>query len=148
MAEPLSFAASIIAVVDVAGKAVSLSFKLKSLWDEIKDVPSVLLEKAEELQVLEEFLRNAENQVLITPMPNLVWNNKMMQQSIRTARSALEDLQRTIDALNTQVTNSRRHIRKIAATKAALRKKDIQGLEQKLDRALNLYRMVQMHYIT
>ncbi|WYZ44027.1 hypothetical protein EsH8_VII_000463 [Colletotrichum jinshuiense] len=148
MAEALGFAASVIAVVDVAGKAVTLSMKIKSLWDEIKDVPSVLLKKAEEVQFLDELLQNAENQVIATPAPNPAWNNEMMQRTIYKARSALDDLQKTIDALSVRVTDPRRHVRKLAPTKAALRKKDVHDLEQKLDWALNLHQMAQMQYLT
>ncbi|KAJ0359334.1 hypothetical protein COL154_008363 [Colletotrichum chrysophilum] len=74
MAEALGTVASVIAVVDLAGKAVTVSFKLKSLWDEVKDLPETLLEKAEELQDLDDFLRDAESNAANNPLPNSVWN--------------------------------------------------------------------------
>ncbi|KAF6818103.1 hypothetical protein CSOJ01_01984 [Colletotrichum sojae] len=136
MAEALGLAASVVAVVDVTGKAFALIFKLKSLWDELKDAPSFLLEKAEELQDLEEFFLDAETQAAATPIPRSLWNDAMIQKSIRKARAAMSDLQDAVDGLSVQVNHKRTHRRKLAAAKIVIKKDSLEAMERKLDRAL------------
>ncbi|KAF6827915.1 hypothetical protein CPLU01_08841 [Colletotrichum plurivorum] len=128
MAEALGLAASVIAVVDVTGKAFALSFKLKSLWDEVRDAPALLLEKAEVLQDLEQFF---------------------LDKYIGKARAAMSDLQDAIDTLSVQVNDKRRYRRKLAAAKVVIKKDSLEAIERKLDRALSLYKLAQgLYYAT
>ncbi|KAF6809873.1 hypothetical protein CMUS01_13597 [Colletotrichum musicola] len=146
MAEALGLASSVIAIVDVTGKALALSFKLKSLWDEVRDAPALLLEKAEELQDLEDFFLDAETQAATTPIPKSLWNDAMIQKSIGKARAAMRDLQDSIDSLGVQVNDKRRHRRTLAAAKVVIKKDSLEAMERKLNRALSLYRMAQGLY--
>ncbi|EQB54021.1 hypothetical protein CGLO_06190 [Colletotrichum gloeosporioides Cg-14] len=147
MAEALGTAASVIAVIDLAGKAVTLTFKLKCLWDEVKDVPAALLEKAEELQYLDEILRDDEIHAANNPLPTPAWNDAIMQKAMGRARAAMEDLQMTLDAHNSSLEDKRRHRRKFAAARAVLQKDSLAAMERKLDNALRLYRMAENRYI-
>ncbi|KAF4810839.1 hypothetical protein CGCTS75_v014467 [Colletotrichum tropicale] len=147
MAEALGTAASVIAVIDLAGKAVTLTFKLKCLWDEVKDVPAVLLEKAEELQYLDEILRDDEIHAANNPLPTPAWNDAIMQKAMGRARAAMEDLQMTLDAHNRSLEDKRRHRRKLTAARVVLQKDSLVAMERKLDNALRLYRMAESRYI-
>ncbi|KAI8161992.1 hypothetical protein KHU50_008010 [Colletotrichum sp. SAR 10_65] len=147
MAEALGTAASVIAVIDLAGKAVTLTFKLKCLWDEVKDVPAALLEKAEELQYLDEILRDDEIHAANNPLPTPAWNDAIMQKAMGRARAAMEDLQMTLDAHNRSLENKRRHRRKFAAARVVLQKDSLVAMERKLDNALRLYKMAESRYI-
>ncbi|KAH9230211.1 hypothetical protein K456DRAFT_545228 [Colletotrichum gloeosporioides 23] len=147
MAEALGTAASVIAVIDLAGKAVTLTFKLKCLWDEVKDVPAALLEKAEELQLLDEILRDDEIHAANNPLPTPAWNDAIMQKAMGRARAAMQDLQMTIDAHNRSLEDKRRHRRKFAAARVVLHKESLVAMERKLDTALRLYKMAESRYI-
>ncbi|KAF4920777.1 hypothetical protein CGCVW01_v006573 [Colletotrichum viniferum] len=147
MAEALGTAASVIAVIDLAGKAVTLTFKLKCLWDEVKDVPAALLEKAEELQLLDEILRDDEIHAANNPLPAPAWNDAIMQKAMGRARAAMEDLQMTLDAHNRSLEDKRRHRRKLTAARVVLHKESLLAMERKLDNALRLYRMAESRYI-
>ncbi|KAL3296383.1 Ankyrin repeat-containing protein [Colletotrichum asianum] len=138
MAKALGTVASVIAVVDLAGKAVTVSFKLKSLWDEVKDLPDTLLEKAEELQDLDDFLRDAESNAANSPLPNL--------NAISKARAAMEDFQRTLDIHIHSLADKRRRKKKLAAAKIVFQKGSLEAMERKLDRALRLFKMAQNQY--
>ncbi|OLN86775.1 hypothetical protein CCHL11_07881 [Colletotrichum chlorophyti] len=102
MAEALGIASSVIAIVDITGKAVSLSFKLESLWYDIKDVPAVLLEKVEELQNLKEILHDAETQASAMLMPNPALSNAIVQKHLGKARAAFDGFQNTIETHHAQ----------------------------------------------
>ncbi|KAK7433672.1 hypothetical protein Landi51_13834 [Colletotrichum acutatum] len=99
IAEAIGLATSVIAVAEVTGKAIGLTLKIKSLWREVKNVPTVLLEKAEELQDLDDYLKDAEAQTASSPISKSIINDEIMQKSLRRARAALADIQNTIDGL-------------------------------------------------
>ncbi|KAI8274583.1 hypothetical protein K4K56_001692 [Colletotrichum sp. SAR 10_98] len=135
MAEALGLASSIIAVADLTGKTIALTIKLKALWEEVKDVPVTLLEKAEHLQHLEELLDLAEQDAAEDATPTAIWN------AINRARAAKNDVQNTIDAYTEELANRRRYRRRIAAAKFVIQKDDLRTVEQKLDRTLELYKL-------
>ncbi|KAI8153691.1 hypothetical protein K4K49_005179 [Colletotrichum sp. SAR 10_70] len=135
MAEALGLASSIIAVADLTGKTIALTIKLKTLWEEVKDVPITLLDKAEYLQHLEELLDLAEQDATEDYTPTAVRN------AINRARAAKNDVQNTIDAYTEELANRRHYRRRIAAAKFVIQKDDLRTVEQKLDRALELYKL-------
>ncbi|KAJ0359335.1 hypothetical protein COL154_008364 [Colletotrichum chrysophilum] len=124
-----------MAVADLAGKTISLSVKLKALWDEVKDVPVTLLEKAEYLQHLEELLYLAEQDAAEDATPTAIWN------AINRARAARNDVQNTIDAYTEELANGQRFRRRIAAAKIVIQKDNLKAVEHKLDKALELYKL-------
>ncbi|KAF4892183.1 hypothetical protein CGCF415_v009342 [Colletotrichum fructicola] len=135
MAGALGLASSIIAVADLTGKTIALTIKLKTLWKEVKDVPITLLDKAEYLQHLEELLDLAEQDATEDYTPTAVRN------AINRARAAKNDVQSTIDAYTEELANRRHYRRRIAAAKFVIQKDDLRTVEQKLDRALELYKL-------
>ncbi|KAJ5012121.1 hypothetical protein K4K57_004705 [Colletotrichum sp. SAR 10_99] len=106
----------------------------KALWEEIKDVPVTLLEKAEHLQHLEALLDLAEQDAAEDSTPTAIRN------AINRARTAKNDVQNTIDAYTEELANRRRYRRRLAAAKFVIQKDDLRMVEQKLDRALDLYK--------
>ncbi|KAH0437762.1 hypothetical protein CcaCcLH18_03658 [Colletotrichum camelliae] len=124
MAEALGTVASVIAVVDLAGKAVT----------------------AEELQDLDDFLRDAESNAANNPLPNSVWNGTIMQNAIGRARAAMDDFQRALDTHIDSLADKRRRKQKLAAAKIVFQKGSLEAMERKLDRALRLFRMAQNQY--
>ncbi|KAK1636231.1 hypothetical protein BDP81DRAFT_35328 [Colletotrichum phormii] len=148
MAEALSLAASVIAVVDITAKVSKASIKLVNLWKEIKNVPDALLEKAERLKDFEDFLLETESQAANSPIPQQAWNSALLQKHIARTRTVLKDLQENVDRLHAQVTDPRRFKRKLASTRTVLRKEDISVLDSKLDVALELFRLAREQYLT
>lgn len=145
MAEAFGIAASVIAVVDITAKVGGTSIKLKKLWNEVKNVPATLLLKADQLQEFEIFLKDTEDQIAASPLPDSAWNSGMLQKYVARARSILDELQTMIDEFQRQLADPRR--RKITSAKIILRKDDIRSLDAKLDQALNLFRMAQGQYM-
>ncbi|KAF0322981.1 hypothetical protein GQ607_009744 [Colletotrichum asianum] len=146
MAEILGLASGVIAVVDMTTKVGGASIKLKRLWDEVNEVPSVLLQKAELVQGLDELFDQAERQLATQTLPALYNNKILLQKSTTKARSILAELQVMIDGLLEQSTVGRRYKRKIGSTKVVLRKSEIKSLDAKLDEALTHFQMAQSLY--
>ncbi|KAJ5004770.1 hypothetical protein K4K48_009003 [Colletotrichum sp. SAR 10_66] len=147
MAEALGLASGVIAVVDMAAKVGGASMKLKRLWNEVKEAPYMLLQKAEQIQDFEEFLIDTECQVATNPLPATAWSSALLQKYIAKARTVLCELQEMIDDLLDQATAGRGYKRKIGSTKAVLLKDNIKALDAKLDQALNLFKMAQGQYM-
>ncbi|TQN67146.1 hypothetical protein CSHISOI_08298 [Colletotrichum shisoi] len=144
MAEALGLAASVIAVVDMTGKVGSASLKLMRLWDEVKDVPTMLLEKAERIQDLEEFLDDTEDQIARTLLPEAVCDRGRLRKHVAKARRALTEIQDLVDQLQAKVAADQKSFRRrFASTKVLLQKDEWKALDQKLDSALHLLSIAQ-----
>ncbi|KAK7433670.1 hypothetical protein Landi51_13832 [Colletotrichum acutatum] len=136
MAEALGLAASVIAVVDVTTKVGSATFKLMKLWNEVKEVPTMLLQKAERIRDLEDFLLDAEGHIRDSPLPQAFWNtNHRLQQHIEKVRRALDEVQQVVDDLQAKST-----ARKDGCEASC-------GQPRKLDAALGLFSIAQMQWI-
>ncbi|KAI8247571.1 hypothetical protein K4K53_001653 [Colletotrichum sp. SAR 10_77] len=143
MAEALGLASGVIAVLDMATKVGGASIKLKRLWDEVNEVPSVLLQKAEQVQIWDEMFDQAERQLVAQTLPALANNKALLQKSLAKARALLSELQVMIDGFLEQSTIGRRYKRKIGSSKVVLRKSEIKALDEKLDEALTQFQMAQ-----
>ncbi|UQC88536.1 uncharacterized protein CLUP02_14061 [Colletotrichum lupini] len=105
MTEALGLAASVIAVVDVTAKVGSATLKLMKLWNEVKEVPTMLLQKAERVRDLEDFLLDAEDHIQSSPLPQGFWStNYRLQQHIEKVRRALDEVQDMVDDLQAKLT--------------------------------------------
>ncbi|KAK2751498.1 Ankyrin repeat-containing protein [Colletotrichum kahawae] len=143
MAEALGLAASVIAVVDVAAKTGSAYVRIQRLWSEVKNVPNMLREKAEDIQIFEDFLAHVEDNLAMSPLPALASDRILLEKLIGRCRSALEELQDMVDRIHTRVISERGLKHRIASAKAALRKDDLEALSLKFDRALRMFQMAQ-----
>ncbi|KAF4822432.1 hypothetical protein CGCSCA5_v002578 [Colletotrichum siamense] len=143
MAEALGLAVSVIGVVDVAAKTGSAYVRIQKLWSEVKNVPNLLREKAEDIQIFEDFLANVEDNLAISPLPAIASDRILLEKLICRCRSALEELQDMVDRIYTRVTSERGLKHKIASAKAALKKDDLEALSLKFDRALQMFQMAQ-----
>ncbi|KAK1636281.1 hypothetical protein BDP81DRAFT_36060 [Colletotrichum phormii] len=150
MVEALGLAASVIAVVDMTAKVGSATFKLMKLWNEVKEVPAMLLEKAERIKDLEDFLLDAEDHIQNSPLPQAFWNNTnhRLQQHIKKVRRALDELQYVIDKLQANLTARKDGFRsKLLSTKVVFRKEELKALDRKLDAALRLFAFAQRQWL-
>ncbi|KAG7044994.1 Ankyrin repeat-containing protein [Colletotrichum scovillei] len=149
MAEALGLAASVIAVVDVTAKVGSATFKLMKLWNEVKEVPTMLLQKAERIRDLEDFLLDAEDHIQNSPLPQAFWKtNHRLQQHIEKVRRALDEVQQVVDDLQAKSTARKDGFRsKLLSTRVVFRKDELRALDRKLDTALSLFSIAQMQWI-
>ncbi|KXH37044.1 hypothetical protein CSIM01_00106 [Colletotrichum simmondsii] len=148
MAEALGLAASVIAVVDAAAKVGSATFKLMKLWNEVKEVPTMLLQKAERIEDVENFLLVAEDHIHNTPRSQAFWNaNHRLQQHIEKVRRALDEVQDMVDDLQAKLTARKDGFRiKLLSTKVVFRKEELKALDRKLDAAIGLFSIAHMQW--
>ncbi|KAI0137028.1 hypothetical protein BJ170DRAFT_40313 [Xylariales sp. AK1849] len=150
MAEVIGVVASGIAVVQLAAGVSQALVKLKSLWDEIKDVPEGIEYLMEEIEVLQLALGDIETDVHRQetiahsgsgpPFPSI-------QPILRYCQSAEHSLSELVYALNTQIKSSRTLQRGIGKVRVVLKKDILQGYERRLQRAISLLTLANQEYM-
>ncbi|KAI8311289.1 hypothetical protein K4K61_012391 [Colletotrichum sp. SAR11_59] len=143
MAEALGLAAGVIAVVDVAAKTGSAYVRIQKLWSEVKNVPNLLREKAEDIQMFEEYLANVEDNLVISPLPALASDRILLEKLIGRCRSSLHELSEIVDRIYSRVIKERGLKHRMASAKAALKKDNLEAISVKFDRALRMFQMAQ-----
>ncbi|KAL3292853.1 hypothetical protein RB213_011889 [Colletotrichum asianum] len=147
MAEAIGLASSVIAITDVAFKAGSAYLKIIRLLDEMKQVPTELRLKADRVRFIEEFLFYAEDNLSKNPLPSSVWSPTLLQDQLSKCHTILSDVREMVDRTMAQITQPTSIRRKIALTKAIIRKDDLKALDLKLDEALQTYQLAQDQYV-
>jgi len=148
MAEVVGLVASVIAIGQVAtavGKAV---VRLKSLWDQVDDVPEQISDLLEELQLLDPMLKGIDKQLSLNSFPKEVWAHSSTKSSRDYCQKAMDSLYSLANDLDQDITKSRNKLRKLgkvgkklAFTRATLQKDAIERHEKKLERAMRLLKM-------
>ncbi|KAM0329485.1 hypothetical protein ACHAQA_004794 [Verticillium albo-atrum] len=111
-------------------------FKLKQLWNEVKEVPDEVESILENLEAVGLTLKNLEKQLSHDAIPPEL-RDHVLSSPLRFARRAHTSLQEVIDTLNTELRGSKGIRKRFTSVKAVLRKPTLQQLERKLKFALN-----------
>ncbi|KAF5517867.1 hypothetical protein CGCA056_v011184 [Colletotrichum aenigma] len=143
MAEALGLAASVIAVVDIAAKTGSAYFRLQRLWGEMENVPAMLLEKTEDIQIFEDFLASMEESLKNSTLPPLASNRVRFEKLIGRCHCTLDELKVMVDQIDKRVTTHGGPKHKIACAKVTLKRNEIDALTLKFDRALRMFEVAQ-----
>ncbi|KAK1849845.1 Ankyrin repeat-containing protein [Colletotrichum chrysophilum] len=144
MAEALGLGASVIAIVDIATKTGSAYLKIQKLWREVRNVPVMLREKAEDIQISGELVANIEANLAKSLLLGLASDHALLEKIIRRCHSALNELKHEVDQIHTRLMSKQGLKHKITSAKAALKKEDLEGLSVTFDRALRLLQMAQV----
>ncbi|KAF4810821.1 hypothetical protein CGCSCA5_v010340 [Colletotrichum siamense] len=147
MAEAIGIASSVIAITDVAFKAGSAYLKIIRLLDEMKQVPTELRLKADRVKFFEEFLFYADDNLSKNPLPSSAWSPTLLRDQLSRCHTILSDVSEMVDRTMAQITQPTSSRRRIALTKAIIRKDDLNALDMKLDEALQLYQLAQDQYV-
>ncbi|KAF4884426.1 hypothetical protein CGCFRS4_v012720 [Colletotrichum fructicola] len=143
MAEALGLAASVIAVVDIAAKTGSAYFRLQRLWGEMKNVPAMLLEKTEDIQIFEDFLASMQESLTNSTLPPLASNRVRFEKLISRCHCTLDELKVMVDQIHKRVTTHGGPKHKIACAKVTLKRSELDALTLKFDRALRMFEVAQ-----
>ncbi|KAI1384188.1 uncharacterized protein F4822DRAFT_63089 [Hypoxylon trugodes] len=106
MAEALGIASSGIAIAQIASQVGGAVFKLKRLWDEVKDIPDDIADLMEQIDCLDPILWEAGNTLDQSGLPSIVWNELASKPTTTYCRKALQDLTEMADDLSFQINSS------------------------------------------
>ncbi|KAI1332428.1 hypothetical protein F5Y16DRAFT_357765 [Xylariaceae sp. FL0255] len=144
MAEALGVAASGIAVAQIATQVGASIIKLKRLWNELKDVPSSILDLLDQIDCLNSTLWEVANQPGLHPV---TWDNEITNRSAEYCRKALDALTEHVDELTIHLNKPRKLQQRIAQVKVLLKKDQLLLVERRLQNAVNMLTLTQQSYL-
>ncbi|KAI0147765.1 hypothetical protein GGR57DRAFT_475809 [Xylariaceae sp. FL1272] len=147
MAEILGIVASSIAVAEVAVKAGSAMFKLKDLWESVKNVPETIADLMDQIDCLDPTLWDAEYQFSQNQLPPELWNDVTAVRSLAACRKAREKLSNIANELSRLIQSKRRVDRAKGRVKVILSKNELLSIEKRLSTAVSMLQSAQMGYL-
>lgn len=144
MAEILGIISSVITVVEVAGKIGPKMIALKRLWDDVQDIPQIIHDQMEQIEILCPILDDIE--VEFSKTREILQNDTMAQKSFEYCRRAVSELESLTERLQQQITCAKKRKRMVAKFRVALKKHLIEEHHRKLNNALWLLTLSQTTY--
>ncbi|RSL92543.1 hypothetical protein CDV31_015125 [Fusarium ambrosium] len=145
MAEVLGVVSSIIAIVGVAGKLGTSTFKLKRLWDEVQDVPTSIQRCIEQLEILAPAIQEMESEFERTR--EMVQNDSAAKRSLEYSQKAMDTLEALIKDMEGRIESARRSKKLLTQLKVRLKKDVLEEHQQRLQFALQLVSLSQQTYL-
>ncbi|KAH7276085.1 hypothetical protein B0J15DRAFT_531541 [Fusarium solani] len=145
MAEALGVVSSIIAIVGVAGKLGTSTFKLKRLWDEVQDVPTSIQRCIEQLEILAPAIQEMESEFERTR--EMVRNDTAAKRSLEYSQKAMGTLEALVKDMEQQIASVRKSKKFLTQLKVRLKKDVLEEHQQQLQFALQLVSLSQQTYL-
>ena len=145
MAEALGVVSSIIAIVGVAGKLGTSTFKLKRLWNEVQDVPATIQNCIEQLEILAPAIQEMESEFERTR--EMVQNDTAAKRSLEYSQKAMDTLEALIKDMEGRIESARRGKKLLTQLKVRLKKDVFEEHQQRLQFALQLVSLSQQTYL-
>ncbi|KAL3465555.1 hypothetical protein BJX64DRAFT_252634 [Aspergillus heterothallicus] len=141
MAEMLGIVSGSITVAETA----SAVFKLKRLWDEVRDAPDYIDSLIDQLSLVHPLLTETETELQADEQ--LLTNSSAARLSLTYCKKILWDLDGLAHDLRQQIEAKRRFSRGKAKIKVALGKDIIHGMQKRMQDALQLLSIAQQTYL-
>ncbi|KAI1392454.1 uncharacterized protein F4822DRAFT_129772 [Hypoxylon trugodes] len=136
--EVVGVAASSITLLEVVTKVATGALKLKKLWDEVHDVPDMVLDLMREpdaiYSVLNEIATGLENDCIAHQIP-------------QHCQGAVDDLDDVVRDLSAHLNSSKRHTRTQVRIKVVIKKDMLGKSQERLQRAISLLNLAQQSYM-
>ncbi|EFQ33007.1 uncharacterized protein GLRG_08151 [Colletotrichum graminicola M1.001] len=114
---------------------------LKKLWDEVQDVPNEISRLVRQLELPRPVLAEMESE--FTQQTHKVYHNSAASLSMEYCQQAVAELDALAEDLRSRIDAAKRSRRNITKLKAALKKEQIQGYQEKMQFALSLLSLSQ-----
>jgi hypothetical protein len=124
---------SYIAIVDMTAKVVTLAFKTKQLWDQVKDVPAETQDLLQELRLTARLFGVLRSQMQIASTLGIPWDENVMLDCLDSAMTAQCSLEGLFLELERQLRVSRKGFRHLIAAKFVMKKDVVQKLKERLN---------------
>jgi len=133
MAEVIGIVASGIAIGQATAGITSSLLKLKSLWNELRDVPEDLQHLAQELEIVYLVLAKNEDLGILDSHSNAL---RSLQLAIQLANDGAKELKTLVDDLQAQLRPNQRWKGNILAAKCVLKRDQISRLKSRMERSI------------
>lgn len=147
MAEVFGIVANGLAVVEVAARVGSGVFKLKRIWDEVKEVPQSIIALIDEIDMLNPLISELEADTNLALQSSVTYGDPSARRCVNFCRRALDEMTAITDELTTQVNSTRRARRGLAKVKIVLKKDVSVSYENRLRRVVSMLGLAQQYYL-
>lgn len=145
MAEALSIASSVIAVVQVAGKLGTSTLALKRLWDEVQDVPAGISICIEHLDMLTTTLDDMDGELQQTR--DVAQNSNAGKKSLQYCHRVKTELEAMVLDMQQQIHDARKGKRTLTKFRVKLKKAAVEEYQQRMQYAIQLLTLAQQTYL-
>ena len=147
MAEVFGIVANGLAVVEIAARIGSGAFKLKKIWEEVKEVPQAILDLVDEIDMLNPFISELEADNSLGLVDLASHADPSARRSVEYCRRALDEMAKITGELTAQIYSSRRSRRGLSKVKIVLKKDVSANYENRLRRVVSMLGLAQQHYL-
>lgn len=151
MAEVLGAVASGLAVAEVGLKVGGTVWKLKSLWQQVHEVPETMQDLMKQIEMMDPILSDYETNLgvqsasLINHSPTR--HDSPTNLSAAYGREALNNLRRLVEDLGEAIESEKRRRRTLAKMRVMLKNDTIKRFQERLERAIRLLQWTQVNYL-
>ena len=146
MAEVVGIAAGSVGFATLAAQVAKRVVKLKSYWEEMKDVPEDIEDLLEQLHIFSEILDDIKNDQKQNPISPLLLDSTSTLRCLTLCKQAVERLQGLVDELFSDIQKRNKMKRTWASAKVILGKDKLERYKKKLERAVSLLSLSQQSY--
>ncbi|XWX00156.1 hypothetical protein V2A60_008175 [Cordyceps javanica] len=146
MAEVIGVVAAGVAFGEAILKISSHTLKLKSMWEDFKEIPDSIKLLVGDIELLSHVLQNMEAD-LDRPTPRAVpWSDGISHLIVETCRKAVDELSASVDELSHKISSVKAMRRAARKSKLVLDHDFRAKLERRLQRVWNLLGVAQQHW--
>ena len=146
MAEVVGAVASGVGIGALAASIAKSVIKIKSFWDDMKDVPDDIGDLMEQLDALQYMLSHIEDRQSRNPYPSFLLDRSSETRCLSICKKAADQLKSIADDLSADINTSKRIHRKWASARVVLEKRKLEKYRKRLKRAISLLLMSQQLY--
>ena len=138
MAEVIGLVASGISIAQIASQVASSILKIKDFWDRVKAAPDDINHLLLEVDSFSLILKHIQDDLTRDALPELLFNNDGIRQSLELCRSGAAELEELANELAGKLDAKSGLRMKIGSIRAVLKRDNIKRLKRKLKNAIRL----------
>ena len=138
MAELVGVVASGISIGTFAAQITSSFVKLKTFWDEVRDIPEDIQDLIEELEDLYYLLTDLEEDRQRNPVSSLILDSTTTSRCLSRCKQGADQLKELTDELNSDIQKRSKLGKKWVSTKVVFKKERLERYKKRLERAIRL----------
>lgn len=138
MAEVIGIVASGISIAQIAGQVANSIIRIKGFWDQVKAAPDDISHLLQEVDSFGLILRHIQDDLTRNALPDLVFDNECVRQSLELCRGGAIELEELAADLAEKLGGKSGLRRKFGSVRTMLKQDDIKRLKTRLKNAIRL----------
>ena len=136
-----------LTVIEVTARVGSGIFKLKQIWDEVKQVPQIITTLIDEIDMLNPLLAELEADMNLGQSHCATYGDPSAKRSVEFCRRTLDEMAAVTVDLTARVSSTKRARRGIAKGNVVLKKDVLLNFEDHLRRVVSMLGLAQQYYM-